>query len=108
MAYLSSFDYDIFISYAHVDNVVPRGARGWVERFQEELEIELSRRMGRVGAAKIWWDKDLDGSQIFNETIRQTITQSALFIALTSSGYLKSDYCMKELDWFCEKAEKES
>src|SRR5258706_5828560 len=68
MAYLPSFEYDIFISYAHVDNLVPRGGgRGWVDRFQEELELELSRRLGRVGAAKIWWDNSLDGSQ---ETVR--------------------------------------
>lgn len=108
MAYLPSFEYDIFISYAHVDNLVPRGGgRGWVDRFQEELELELSRRLGRVGAAKIWWDDSLDGSQVFDTTIQQTINGAGLFLALTSAGYLASQYCRKELDWFYRKTEKD-
>jgi hypothetical protein len=105
MTYLPSFDYDIFISYAHVDNQ-PAG-KGWVSRFQEELVLRLDRRLGRIGAAKIWWDPELDGSQVFDRKIKETINRSALFLALTSEGYLKSDYCKNELGWFCEKAEAE-
>ena len=52
MSYLPSFDYDLFISYAHVDNQ-PGGKRGWVHRFQDELVLRLDRRLGRIGAAKI-------------------------------------------------------
>jgi hypothetical protein len=105
MAYLSSFDYDLFISYAHVDNqTAGGGGRGWVARFQEQLELQLSRRLGRIGAAKFWWDDSLDGSQVFDRTIQETINRSALFVALTSEGYLASDYCRKELGWFCQKA----
>ncbi|HEX6623679.1 MAG TPA: toll/interleukin-1 receptor domain-containing protein [Pyrinomonadaceae bacterium] len=106
MSYLPSFDYDLFISYAHVDNQ-PGGRRGWVHRFQEELVLRLDRRLGRIGAAKIWWDSQLDGSQVFGQKIRNTINRSALFLALTSEGYLRSDYCRDELNWFCEKAEAE-
>ena len=107
MTYLRSFDYDIFISYAHVDNQMPRGTRGWVERFQELLQLEVDRRLGHVGATKIWWDDSLDGSQVFNKTLEDTINRSAIFMALTSAGYLASDYCKKELDWFAQKIERD-
>jgi hypothetical protein len=106
MVYSTSFDHDIFISYARVDNQ-PDGGKCWVSLFQDELVKRLDRHLGQIGAAKIWWDSDLDGSQVFNQTIRDTINRSALFLALTSEGYLQSDYCQKELDWFCEKAKAE-
>lgn len=107
MANQPTYEFDIFISYAHVDNL-PGGRRGWVYRFQKELVERLDRRLGRVGAARIWWDDSLDGSQRFNQTIRDSVSRSALFLAMTSEGYLKSTYCNDELEWFCKKAEGES
>jgi TIR domain len=106
MAYLPSFEFDIFISYAHVDNL-PGGRRGWVHRFHKELTDRLDQKLGRVGAARIWWDGDLDGSQVFDRKIEGTVNRAALFIAMTSEGYLNSDYCLKELETFCRKAESE-
>lgn len=106
MAYPSIFEFDIFISYAHVDNQ-PGGRGGWVYRFQKELVDRLDKRLGRVGAARIWWDDSLDGSQVFDRKIENAVTRSALFLALTSEGYLKSEYCNKELECFCRKAEGE-
>jgi hypothetical protein len=103
MAYLPGFDYDIFISYSHVDD-----QDNWVELFQQQLEIELSRLVGRMGIVKVWRDRRrLQGNQIFDQTIQEAIKTSALFLALTSKGYLESGYCHQELRWFREKAEAE-
>ena len=44
------FDHDVFISYAHVDNL-PRG-KGWVDAFHEALEWRVARKIGRLG--RIW------------------------------------------------------
>jgi hypothetical protein len=107
MAYPPAFEFDIFISYAHVDNL-PGGKRGWVHRFQKELVDRLDKRLGRVGAARVWWDDGLDGSQVFDRKIEDVVNRSSLFLALTSEGYLKSEYCNKELECFCRKAEQES
>ena len=39
MTYLSSFEHDIFISYAHVDNLTPNpGEKGWIDQFQVVME----------------------------------------------------------------------
>ena len=104
MAYVPDFEYDIFISYAHVDNLkTPNESKGWITTFEEFLAVLLSRRVGEIDGVKIWRDLTLDGSQLFDETIQNRIKESAIFLAFTSTGYLTSDYCRKELDWFHQK-----
>jgi hypothetical protein len=90
MAYLSDFDHDIFISFAHVDN-----QDRWVEVFLKHLEIELNRIDGRMGIVKIWFDKRrLQSNQLFDKTIEEALNRTALFVALNSNGYLHPDsYC---------------
>ncbi|MFL6215563.1 MAG: toll/interleukin-1 receptor domain-containing protein [Blastocatellia bacterium] len=107
MGYLPGYQHDIFISYAHVDNAVVSEEAGWVTRFREHLDVQLSKRVGRMGAVKIWQDPALEGSQLFDKTIEEAINNSALFIALTSSGYLASEYCQQEVRLFQRKADGE-
>src|SRR4051812_15891026 len=105
-AYIDGYAYDIFISYAHIDNqVLFHEEYGWIEEFYHELNLLLTRRIGEAGAIKIWWDnKKLDGSMEFNSYIDKSIRQSAIIICLTSPAYLKSQYCQKELQTFYDKA----
>jgi len=99
MAYVPNFEYDIFISYAHVDNLTtPAESDGWISTFEKCLAVLLSQRVGKMGTIKIWRDPSLDGSQLFDTTIQNRINQSALFLAFTSTGYLSSDYCRQELE----------
>lgn len=106
MAYVPNFEYDIFISYAHVDNLTtPTETKGWITTFEEFLTVFLSRRVGKFGTVKIWRDPTLDGSQLFDTTIQNRINGSALFLAFTSTGYLTSDYCRQELEWFHQNAQ---
>jgi hypothetical protein len=107
MGYLPGFQHDIFISYAHVDNAAVDETAGWVTQFREHLDVQLSKRVGRMGAVKIWQDPTLEGSQLFDKTIEDAVNGAALFIALTSSGYLASDYCQQEVRWFHRKASNE-
>ena len=107
MAYTANFKYDIFISYAHTDNHAPEGKHGWVDYFHEELESWLVRRFG-FGKIEIWRDHNLHGNTIFNKKIKDNIYSSALFLALTSHNYLKSNYCLKELKWFYNEAQNSS
>jgi len=105
MAYVPNFEYDIFISYAHVDNLTtPTESEGWISTFQKCLAVLLSQRVGRMGTIKIWRDPSLDGSELFDTTIQNRINRSALFLAFTSTGYLSSDYCRQELEWFYQNA----
>ncbi len=104
MAFLPGFEHDVFISYAHVDNLSATTEQPWVEQFHKQLEIALARRIGRMGVVKIWRDKRLEGDQLFDQTIKDAIDQSAILVALTSNGYLASDYAQQELQWFHKKA----
>lgn len=110
MAYIKGYEYDIFISYSHLDNLkIFDEARGWIEEFYSDLNILLSRRIGMTDAIKIWWDnKKLDGSVLFNDSIAESISQSAIILCLISPGYLESKYCHKELELFYNKARKET
>jgi hypothetical protein len=110
MAYLQGFEYDIFISYAHVDNIALFGQKeGWVEHFCKNLNIVLAQRFGRLNSVKVWWDeRKLDGATFFDKSIEESIRKSAIMICLTSPGYLASDYCRKELELFHKKASQEA
>jgi hypothetical protein len=110
MAYISSehFDNDIFLSYARVDDQRDPGqSKGWVELFHEYLEMELSRQIGRMGMIDIWRDRrELASSSYFDAEIQKQINRSAIFLSLTSNGYLHpQSYCLKELQWFYQKAQ---
>jgi len=109
MALIPGFEYDIFISYAHVDNMAIAGqSHGWIQQFHDNLKQKLDRRYGRMGVVKIWWDdKKIDGAQLFDETIKEGIKKSALIICLNSPGYRQSKYCRQELEFFHEKAQSE-
>ena len=90
--------FDVFVSYAHVDNL-----EGWVERFHKQLSIKLDQRGGRAGEIQIWRDPKLDEATIFDTAIRDRVEQSALFLALCSSGYKRSDYCRREFEAFRDR-----
>src|SRR4051794_37639418 len=109
MAYVEPYTYDIFISYAHLDNITAsHEQQGWIEQFYEDLRVSLAQRIGRLDAIKIWWDnKKLDGSILFDQSIEEGIKKSAIMLSLVSPGYMESDYCKKELDAFYKKAQQE-
>jgi hypothetical protein len=109
MALIPGFEYDIFISYAHVDNsTLPGGQKGWIEQFYVHLKQLLDRRYGRMDMVKIWWDdKKLDGTKLFDASIRSGIEKAAIMICIDSPGYQKSPYCLQELDLFCKKTKND-
>lgn len=104
MPYLPQFENDIYISYAHVDNVpVPSKAEGWIDVFHKYLDVVLSRQIGRLGVIKTW--RDVRGDEQFDSIIQNAIEKSAIFLALTSNGYFSSEFCLKELKTFYDAAE---
>jgi hypothetical protein len=109
MAFIPEYEYDIFISYAHVDNATfPGQTEGWIKQFYQSLNLMLAKRFGRMDMVKIWWDSNkLDGSVLFDDSIAEGIKRSAIMICLNSPGYIQSDYCRQELELFHDKAEKE-
>jgi hypothetical protein len=109
MAYIKDYEFDLFISYAHVDNTpYPGQADGWIEQFYKNLKVMLDKRIGRTDVIKIWWDnKKLDGSVLFDQSIQEGIKKSAIMICLNSPGYQASDYCKQEMELFYTKVQRE-
>jgi hypothetical protein len=104
MAYTRGFQNDIFISYSHVDNLVPDPSRdGWVDQFRQNLETSLGQLVGQPDAVKIWYDSNLRPGQIFDEVRAALLKDSAIFLAVTSPDYVESDYCREELRSFHEE-----
>ena len=71
MAYIDGFEHDIFISYAHVDDLTAsEDEEGWVTSFIEHLKVALGQRFGNFDCVKIWRDKRrLEGNHVFDEVI---------------------------------------
>jgi hypothetical protein len=95
---MASGRYDLFISYAHVDDMpLPGVEKGWVETLFLSLKIKLEQKIGRPEAFQMWQDRrNLKGNDDFNETILGAIRESATFLVILSQGHLESTYCQKE------------
>ncbi|MEM7084900.1 MAG: toll/interleukin-1 receptor domain-containing protein [Bacteroidota bacterium] len=106
MALIPGYEYDIFISYVHADNASETDSdEGWVDQFYKYLDTKLNKHSEEI---KIWWDsKNLDRSEVFDDSIEEAINKSALMICLHSRRYSQSEYCIKELDHFHQKAQEE-
>ncbi len=106
MALIPGYEYDIFISYVHADNESETFEEdGWIDQFYKYLDTKLNKHSRNI---KIWWDsKNLDRSEVFDNSIAEAIDKSAIMICLYSRLYPQSEYCLKELEHFHKKAEKE-
>jgi hypothetical protein len=99
------FENDIFISYAHIDNErLTEGQEGWISDFHRALKIRLAQLRGEK--PKIWRDLKLQGNDYFGDTIVERFPKVALLVSVLSPRYVKSEWCVKELQEFCKAAEQ--
>jgi hypothetical protein len=97
---LTSFTYDIFISYAHIDDLDPFGReKGWIDLLDEQLSVLLAQALGYK--VKIWRDgHDLHGNDELQGAIGDAVTRSLLLIPVISPRYVQSDWCRREMEAF--------
>ena len=96
MAFVPNKRNDVFISYATVNE----RPENWVTRFKVQFAKLLDEAFGRVGASKVWIDNNLRGSEPFDEQLVEEVQQSAVLLIVMSRGWLKSEWCKKELEIF--------
>ena len=110
MAYVDGFEHDIFLSYARVDDQAAAGTgAGWVSAFEQRLQFALDRRVGYIGIVRIWRDlQGIRGHQLFDQTIEDAVNTSAVFLGLTSRGYLASQYCRDEIACFSRRVSSDA
>ncbi|MBN2528052.1 MAG: toll/interleukin-1 receptor domain-containing protein [Deltaproteobacteria bacterium] len=96
----------IFVSYAHVDNVVPEKYRqhtkGWVLDFVEELKIQLDRKPIRNGSYQIFTDGLMKGYDVVESKLKEQCEEADILLLVMSEGYLNSDWCKREREWFLQ------
>lgn len=98
------FKKDIFISYAHIDDeALIEGESGWITEFHRSLEIRLAQLLGY--RPNIWRDKDLDGNHVFSDEILIQLPEIAIMVSIHSPRYVKSEWCVREVNEFYRIAE---
>ncbi len=104
MAQVRGYENDIFISYTHVDNEpVFKGEDGWITNFHRSLEVRLHQLLGEE--VVIWRDPKLKGHDYLSDTIEAQFPATVLLVCVLSPRYIKSEWCMREIDAFVRAAE---
>lgn len=103
MAYVPNYLYDVFVSYAWVNNYAdPDGDKdsGWITRFKNRLQPALDERLGR-GPSEFFFDRrSLEHNKDFDQRIEAALQKSATVVAFFSEGYLASPACGDEMRIF--------
>ena len=105
MAYVSGFEFDLFVSYARADDAEPVGDHGgWVSQLVLNLERALKLRLGGTDKLKVYFDRRSLNSNHQLEELLSAVKKSAIFLAVTSRSYVKRDWTRRELGAFVDKA----
>lgn len=106
MSFLSNFENDIFISYAHIDDEpLVKGQDGWITKFHHAFETRYRQLWG--SAPKIWRDKrKMHGNDYIEETLVSQVSKNAILVSILSPRYLEREWCLREVEEFCKTADQ--
>jgi hypothetical protein len=105
MAFVPGYDNDIFVSYAHVDNVpLPGAEEGWVSTLMSGLKTRLAQLLSRSGDFVVWRDPKLSAHEPLTLQLLSALKQSAALLIVLSPGYLASEWCLREKNTFLQLA----
>jgi len=98
-AFVPQYQYDVFISYAHV------AEKEWVRGFREKLQEHLDRELHQDKAASIFWDhQELAGDSPLTAEITQALSSTATLLIVLSKAYLDRPWCRVERESFFNEA----
>jgi len=94
------YEYDLFISYAHIDDLSPFGEeKGWIDLLHERLSVLLAQALGYE--PRIWRDGHrLQGNDELSGAIGAGVTRSLLLVPVISPRYVQSEWCNREMETF--------
>ena len=93
-----TFTHDLFISYAHIDNLSLAGQDGWITSLHQALELRLAQLTGVK--PRIWRDPKLQGNDFFGDEIVDQFPGVAAIVSILSPRYVRSEWCLRELETF--------
>lgn len=95
-----SFEYDIFISYGHLDDENPDDVKGWVDMLVERLPGQMQGHLAYK--PRVWRDeRSLRGNDLLQAAIKEGVESSLLFVPVVTPRYVLSGWCRRELEMFC-------
>jgi hypothetical protein len=109
VAYVSGYQHDIFVSYAHgptpskfADRSKTARLRQWTQHLVEDLKEELSISLRTKDPDKpdIYIDTEFQGNQGLTETFEEHVQRSAILLVVMSDFFLDSTYCADEVEAF--------
>lgn len=98
MDYAEDIKHDVFVSYAHSDDIPER----WVTTLVRNLQESLASRLGRADAYSIWMDRNLIPSHPIPNAITENLERSSTLLVVLSPAYLNSEWCRREANHFLE------
>ena len=110
MGIIAEDHHDVFFSYATIDN---RLHDNWIKDFRDDLKTRVLIEMN--ANAQGFKNPDLDQIDFFIDyqgipangglvdAIVAAIKKSNFLFMFVGDGYLRSDYCSKELEWFSSR-----
>ena len=101
MGYVKGYAYDIFISYARVDDEedVP-GGLNWVSTFEKYLTRALRKRLSQGDNLTVFFDRRTVNSNDVLTELEEAARASAVFLAVCSPNYAEREWTRKELAAF--------
>jgi hypothetical protein len=104
MSFCKITEYDLFVSYASVDDIDESGrGKGWIMEFVEYLGLLLRSRLGGSDDLRIYYDNhSLSGNQDL-ETLLTAARKTCLFLSVASRAYRDREWTKRELAAFCER-----
>ncbi len=107
MAYVPNCKCDVFVSFAHIDDVAIGSAPPWVTAFAGDLKKVLRMRLGvrEEDGLRIYFTghSSLETGVKLDEALMENASSSAVFVAVTSPAYVvESSYTMRELGAFMQ------
>jgi hypothetical protein len=103
MAITPGCEYDLFVSYAHADDIAADGRGGWIPQFVQQLEAALRQRVARADTLTIFVDSRATGANYHLPELLTSVKKSALFLAVGSPSYADHDWTRQELHAFVEQ-----
>lgn len=98
-----AYEYDVFVSYAHMDDVpLVKEDKGWVRTLVDKLKVKADMEV-RGKPVEIWMDPRLAGNRPFEEDILDGLDQAAILLIVISKRYADSYWCQREQNTFLEK-----
>jgi hypothetical protein len=106
MPYLSDFEEDMFISYAHFDDDIFGLERfGWVTQLHENLEQRVRVHLG--ADVRLWRDCEIRNNEEFTNKILNRLVRTGTFLSVLSPSFLQREWCRRELESFASHCARE-